>query len=215
MKSTNPWAALLSGLMLAGCAGDDGPRSNVSLATPPAVGAASSFLVSGDPAGSFGEAFIGTSGKGFILVGPTDAQPAQALYRVSGGVVQRAPAGLPGAVAFDANSTATIHTVPLTQAQLAGKYTVVIDGVQTDFQIGADGTISTADSACKLVGALAADEGVAGAFPLSVTLSGCAKSGSFNGYLMSATDYKPSSFRLVAENGTSVLDVFAYKYVTP
>lgn len=215
MTSTNAWAALLSALMLAGCAGGDEPRSNVSLATPPAAGAATAFLVNGDPAGGFGEAFMGTGGQGFILVAPSDAQPAQALYRINGGVVQRVPAGLSGAVAFDADSKTTIPVVALVRAQLAGKYSVVIDGAQNDFQIGADGAISAADSACKLAGTVAADDGVAGTLPVSFTLAGCAKSGAYHGYLMSAADYKPSTFRLVVENGTSVLDVFAYKVTTP
>ncbi|MFD2270446.1 hypothetical protein ACFS07_03025 [Undibacterium arcticum] len=163
----------------------------------------------------FGESFVGPDGNGFIVVSPTDNQPAQALYRISNETTQRVPGGLSSPVSFDATSTAPIQTTPITLAQIVGTYTIVIDGVPTDFQIAHDGTVSTPTSACKLRGGLGVPTGIVGTVPFAFTMSGCTKSGAFNGYLISATDYKPSSFRLVAENGTSIIDAFAYKDVTP
>ncbi|MES2262426.1 MAG: hypothetical protein V4724_28220 [Pseudomonadota bacterium] len=210
MKPTLSWVVLLPCLWLSACSGgSDDPTSNVTLASQPQAGKTSAFLVSGDPAGSFGEAYLDAEGKGLIVVGANDGKPAQALYRLDGRTVQRSPGALSGTVTIDQDSTAAIRSTALTRAQLAGSYTMQVDGASFDFQIGADGKIAPSGSGCQLSGNVTDDAGASGALPVALTLSGCAVAGSFNGYLLKPADNLPNAVRLVADDGKRVLDAFA------
>jgi hypothetical protein len=203
-----PPCALLSCALLAGCSGD-GPRSNVAMGGAPAPGQSTAFLLDGDPAGNYGEAFMDADGNGFMLVGPDDSQAAQALYRFDTGSVQRAPGDIGGKVRLNQASAMPLHVSAVAPAQLAGSYTILLGGASADFRVDSDGRLTATGGACQLSGNVVAAGGVPGALPAALVISGCALAGNYAGYAIRAADYLPGAFRLVAENGKQVLDGFA------
>lgn len=208
MKATSIAAVLLPCVLLAGCSGG-GATSNVTMGGAPAAGQATAFLLDGDPAGNYGEAFMDANGNGFMLVSPDDSQAAQALYWFDSGTAQRAPGSVGGKVTLNQSSVMPLHASAVAPAQLAGSYTIQLGGVSLNISIDGNGQVAGAGGACQLSGSVLANGGVPGALPTSITFSGCALAGNFNGYVIRATDYAPAAFRLVAENGKQVVDGFA------
>ncbi|MRV72066.1 hypothetical protein GJ700_10105 [Duganella sp. FT92W] len=196
-------------LVLAACNGGGGAQSNVVLGGAPAPGQSTAFLLEGDPAGNYGEAFMDAEGKGFIVVAPSDGQAAQALYRLDGDTVQRAPAALSGAVNLNQSSVMKLRTSAVAPAQLAGRYTVLLGGLSADFTLDADGKVTATGGACQLSGTVQASGGVPGTLPVALTVGGCTAEGKYQGYLIRSADYAPGAFRLVADDGKRVLDGYA------
>lgn len=201
----------LACLTLAARSGD-GPQSNVVLEGSPAAVQSAALLVSGDPLGSYGEAFTDSEGRGFILVGPNDGQGAQALYRLDGGTIRRAPGEVAGPVTLNQASSMKLRTSAVTLAQLAGNYTIRFGGDGADFRLDADGKLTAAGGACQLSGTLRTDSSVPGTLPLTLTIAGCTLAGSYDGYAIRSLDYQPAAFRLVADDGKRVLDGYAVSY---
>ncbi|GAB2845898.1 hypothetical protein GCM10027277_12620 [Pseudoduganella ginsengisoli] len=195
-------------VILAACNGG-GVHSNVVMGGAPALGQSTAFLLDGDPAGNYGEAFMDADGKGFIVVGPSDGQPAQALYRFDGDTVQRSPGALTGTVNLNQSSTMTLRTSAVAPGQLAGSYTVQWGGLAADFKLDADGKLTAAGGACQLSGAVQASGGVPGTLPVTLTISGCTAEGKYDGYLIRSADYAPGAFRLVADDGKRIIDGYA------
>lgn len=201
-------AALLPCALLAGCSGG-GAKSNVTMGGAPAPGQATAFLLDGDPAGNYGEAFTDANGNGFMLVGPGDSQAARALYRFDGKSVLRAPGDVSGTVQLNQASTMPLHASAVAPGQLTGSYTILLGGASADFKVNSDGSLTAMGGTCQLTGNVQAGGGVPGALPASLTITGCALAGNYDGYVIRSTDYQPGAFRLVGENGKQVVDGYA------
>lgn len=211
MRAKLSWTAalpVLSLTLLAACSSNE-QQSNVMLDGAPQAGRATAFLVDGDPAGNYGEAFMDAEGRGFMLVGPSDARPAQALYRIDGGSLQREPDGVGGTVTLVAGSSMTLRTGAVAPVQLAGSYTMVIDGAPVDFSLDGNGKLAPAGTGCQLAGNVNATGGAPGALSMALTVSGCAAAGNYDGYVIKSADYLPGAFRMVAEDDKRVLDGYA------
>lgn len=196
-------------LMLAACNGG-GVHSNVVMGGVPAPGQSTAFLLEGDPAGNYGEAFMDSDGKGFIVVGPSDGQPAQALYRFDGDTVQRSPGALDGTVNVNQSSVMKLRTSAVAPAQLAGKYMIQLASASAEFKLDTDGRLTAAaGGGCQLSGTVPTSGAVPGTLPVSLALSGCGADGKYDGYLIRSADYAPGAFRLVADDGKRVLDGYA------
>lgn len=208
MKRAVPAAACL---LLAACSGS--PQSNVTLGGAPPPGQGSAFLLEGEASGNYGEAFLDANGNGFMAAGPSDGQAAQALYRIDGNTVQRAPAPAPssgtlGTVSVVKGSSMALRMTAVTPSQLAGRYAIQVDGAGAEFTVAADGVIAASGTGCQLTGQLS-NGASAGTLALKLTVAGCAAAGSYEGYAVKAADYLPSAFRVLADNGKRVLDGFA------
>ena len=97
-------------------------------------------------------------------------------------------------------------------AALAGNYAAALsDGAPARFSIAASGAITALDTACKLSGQLGAGT-LPSTLKLSLAASGCAGlPATSSGVLVIDSDYAPARFRLIADNGTQALDLWAYK----
>jgi hypothetical protein len=199
--------------LLAACSsGGDGtgPSSGSAPIGGVAANGTQNGLVSGDPAGGYGEAYI-SNGKGYLLVSPSDDEPATALYKLGNGN-QRVPAAAAGASpSFDSGAASDTATAAPTLAQLAGNYSTVAGQQALDFSVAADGTV-TGGSGCTISGKLDGSNSYGSALPASFTLQGCgsALDGSYNGLALQPANAAPTRLRLVGENGSQMLDLFAY-----
>lgn len=196
-------------LVLAACNGGGGAQSNVVLGGAPSPGQSTAFLLEGDPAGNYGEAFIDAEGKGFIVVAPSDGQAAQALYRLDGGIVQRSPGALGGTVNLNQSSVMKLRTSAVAPGQVAGSYTILLGALSADFKLDADGKLTATGGACQLSGNVQTSGAVPGTLPVSLTVGGCTAEGKYEGYLIRSADYAPGAFRLVADDGKRVVDGYA------
>jgi len=201
MRSQHGW--LLLPLFLGGC-----PWPNTVLSESPATGA-TSFYVAGDGAGSFGEAFIGKDGMGFIVLSKDDAEPAVAYYEVEGPYAMRtpAPANRPLDVEVALSSAVPITVQPLTLATARGTFSVMAGGTPLTVTVSATGRITGRGTGCKLSGQLGWASAIDGALPLSLDVSACGGvTGRLEGYAVRALTYAPASLRFVAHDDKAVLD---------
>lgn len=201
---------------LSACGGDgNGIRPPVVTVTDLAAG---SYIVSvGDAnAPTVGKYYAGADGSRELVLAGSDDRATQ-LYR-------RASNGSAGAASWVAvppsdkdvsvtllRSDATLNST-LTLAPFAGSYvTQVAAGVTASFTVNATGDIVAGTSACKLSGKLSS-----GSLPntlqlsLAATACGTTLPATSNGLLVVDTDYAPARFRLVADNGAQLLDLWAY-----
>lgn len=205
-------AGLLALLSACGGGGGESPANAVANTALPT--GATSLMLAGDSAGSFGEVFMDSNGNGVMLVGTGDAGPAAAYYDIRARFLRRVPAP-DGAMqlAVESGSTQAVRTTALTLSSLAGSYTSIDkDNAVAGFSIGANGAIAPAASGCKVSGTVSGASDISGVLPLSIALSDCgSKDGSYQGYLIGAAEYAPAAFRIVAENRTSFVDMLAFK----
>lgn len=179
--------------------------------------AAGSYVVSvGDAnAPTVGKYYAGADGSRELVLADSDDHATQ-LYR-------RAPNAGSGPASWVAvpptdrsvnvsllRSDATASST-LTLAPFAGSYvTQVAAGMTATFTVNATGDVVAGPSTCKLSGKLAASS-LPNTLQLSLAATG---SGTLpatgNGLLVVDADYAPARFRLVADNGTQLLDLWAY-----
>ena len=190
---------------LAACGGDDAPTVAV---TDLAAGA---YTVSvGDAnAPTVGKYYAAADGSRLLVLADSNDQATQ-LYR-------RAPGAAWVAVPVLGNTTVALlrsdalPVAAVTVAAQAGSYTTLLaTGGVASFTVSATGDITAGTSACKLSGKLAV-----GSLPntLALTLSAqvCGSlPASSTGVLAVDADYAPA-VRLVADNGTQLLDLWAYR----
>jgi len=217
------YAPLLLIALLAACSGggdsltagknDTAPNGSALSGTP--VAGNQSGLVSGDPAGNYGEAYV-SNGQGYLLVSPTDNDPVTALYKLGpGSSVQRVPPTASGAAvsaSFTSAATTDTATPAPTLAQLAGTYTVTAGQQQLAFTVAANGAIS-GGSGCTISGQINGQSSYGSALPASFTLQGCGTGvdGSYAGLaLQPSADAAPALLRLVGASGTQLIDLIAY-----
>jgi hypothetical protein len=198
---------------LAACGGGDDNRTSVALSSTMSSGA-SAMLLEGDPAGTFGEAFIGSDGNGVMLIENDDLRPAAAYYEVRGNVVRRVPAADSAMqVSTVAGSAVPVNVKAITLADVAGSHMAINrDNTVAGFTVSADGVISAGSAKCGLTGNLQRTSTIVGALPLTVTLNGCGTAdGTYQGYAIKAGEYAPAAFRIVGENGVSFIDMLTFK----
>jgi hypothetical protein len=199
--------------LLSACGGGTGSGASILLNSALPSGA-NSVLLSGDTAGSFGEVFMDGEGNGVLLVGSGDERPAAAYYDIERNSLRRVPA--PDAslqLGVESGATQPVRTTAITLAAIAGTYAAIDqDNKVAGFSIGGNGVVTAAGSGCAVSGTIGSASGVTGILPLSIALSGCgSKDGSYRGYVISAGEYAPAAFRIVAENQQSFIDMLAFK----
>ncbi|MCW3480983.1 hypothetical protein OL229_15650 [Neisseriaceae bacterium JH1-16] len=206
------YAPLFLVTLLAACSsgGGDAPASSVS--GTPSNGAQAGVL-SGDPAGNYGEAYV-SNGQGYLLVSTSDNEPTAALYKLGpGNSVQRVPPTANGAaVSASFASGANPDTSPApTLAALAGSYSAVAGQQPLDFSIAANGALSGGGS-CTISGQLNGNVSYGSALSASFTLQGCGAGvdGSYTGLALQPANADPARLRLVGASGSQVLDLLAY-----
>ncbi|MFC7516804.1 hypothetical protein ACFQUU_17490 [Herbaspirillum sp. GCM10030257] len=198
--------------LLSACGGDNNVDSAVLSST--LVGGANAMLIEGDPDGRFGEAFIGSDGNGILLVENNDLQPAIAYYDVKGNAIRRVPSAASAIqLSTVAGSTSPIRTTALSLSAVAGSYMAIgRDNTVTNLSVASNGAIAGGNATCKIAGAIETTSNIIGALSLSIALSRCGSTdGNYRGYAIGANEYAPASFRIVAENSTSFLDMLAFK----
>jgi hypothetical protein len=200
---------------LSACGGDgNGIRPPVVTVADLAAG---SYIVSvGDAnAPTVGKYYAGSDGSRELVLADSNDHATQ-LYR-------RAPNTTSGAATWVAvpvsdkdvsvtllRSDATVSST-LTLAPFAGSYvTQVAAGVTASFTVNATGDIVAGGSACKLSGKLSSSS-LPNTLQLSLATVACGTlPATSTGLLMVDADYAPARFRLVADNGTQLLDLWAY-----
>ncbi|HYD62055.1 MAG TPA: hypothetical protein VEC35_16945 [Noviherbaspirillum sp.] len=199
--------------LLSSCGGSgDGGASAVLNATLPS--GANSVLLTGEPAGSFGEAFLDAEGNGVLLASGGDERPVAAYYDIKRNTLRRVPAlDASLQLGVEAGATRPVSTTAITLSGLAGSYSAIDqDNKVSGFTVAGDGAITPAGTGCKVSGTIESKSGITGVLPLFITLSGCgSKDGSYQGYVISAAEYAPATFRIVAENQQSFIDMLAFK----
>ncbi|SMC16168.1 hypothetical protein SAMN02745857_00117 [Andreprevotia lacus DSM 23236] len=207
---------LLLGSLLAACGGSSDSGSSVAPTLQPSV------QVQALPAGSYNVAlgsdskpavgqYLAAADGSRLLVVNDDNELAQTLYKqAAGGAWQSVPAAsAPVSITLlrsDATSPATVDL-----ARLAGRYVAQVQGGGTAvFTLAADGSLSAAGGSCQLSG----KTGVAalpGSVAVNLVLSGCGSlPAAVNGVLLVDAAYAPARFRLLADDGKQVVDLWAY-----
>lgn len=193
-------------LALGGCGSSSAPKDTMA----PLADGAYQVSIEGD-APVTGAAFF-TGGKGYVVLSDDGDAAASVLYSVGEfGIVRRVP---PSAdhhrVEFALQRPLALDAASL--AGLAASYQTWLADQKVEFSVSANGTISAGSTPCKLSGNLAA---VAGSASLSVTLiatdCGSVGAGRYTGLLYASDALKPAAFRIVAENGSALVDVLAYR----
>ncbi|MDB5895489.1 MAG: hypothetical protein JWQ88_3020 [Rhodoferax sp.] len=195
-------------LTLAACGGGDDNQPKVNVDDL----AAGTYVVStGDAdAPTVGKYYAGADGSR-LLVLPDSTDHASQLYRRNAGAAWAAvPApGRDVTVTLLRSSATTASTLAV--ASVAGSYVAQVGtGVAASFTVNAAGDITAGATACKLSGKLSAGT-LPNTLQLSLATTACgALPASATGVLAVDADYAPASFRLVADNGAQVVDLWAY-----
>jgi hypothetical protein len=208
-------SAMVLGLTACGGNDDDASpaaqepvRSKVTVEDLPA----GSYVVSlGDlDAPQVGKYYAAADGSRLLVVSDgTDR--AERLYRRAAGenwvAVPASPADVSVTLLRSGLSTAPAPAV----ASLAGNYVAQLSaGVLANFRIDAGGDIVAGASSCKLSGRLA-PQGLPGTLKLSLATSGCgALPATSAGVATFDADYAPARLRLVTDDGTRPVDLWAY-----
>lgn len=201
-------AALIAAaaLALAGC--DDGRDERLNSTTPLLSEGGFAVATSIDAPGS-GDAFFSASQNGYVVLSsPTEAT---VLYVTGPNGARRVPAATAGVtVAFQRQDTLDAQT--LTAAALVGSYDAWLGGKPVTFTVDANGRLS-GSGACTLSGALEVVNRYGPAIGAQLTLgSGCPlPAGDYRGVAYLSGEQQPGRFRLVAENGSAVADLIAYR----
>lgn len=201
-----PLASTLA-LGLAAC--NDNASSAPRLSIPTQSGGAYTVLAGGDGAG-FGEAFYDASGNAFLVLSSDDRTPASILYTVDKGVTTRTPAAAKDtAVTYSSTSTSGYTTLDV--SKLAATYQARVAGENVVFALDANGKATAGGSSCKLNGAIDASRKFGTALAASLSFSGCSGiSGNYSGIAFARSDSAPAAFRIVAANGSQIVDFFVY-----
>jgi len=225
-----PGTALSGGLMacaaLAICSGltacgSDVETPVVDSSTPVLAEGGYAVTASGDTA-STGEAFYRGNGSGFVVLSDEAAtDTSNTVLYVTGASGTRRVTGASTSststkpfIALTFARTTALSTTPLTASSLSGSYDVWLAGQTVGVAVAADGTLSTTGgNACALSGKLDIQSSYGTAIAASVTVgAGCKQAaGTYSGLAWAGTDAQPSRWRLVAENGQTLVDMLAYR----
>ena len=226
------WTAVCAAvLLLAACGGGGSnggflPAASAPASTTPAPGAGAtpkvsvddlatgSYVVSSGDAGAptVGKYYAAADGSRLLVFGDSDDRARQSFRRDAGGAWVGVPASDKDVTVTLLQSNA-LAAAGVDLAPLAGHYRVQTSaGVMADFSVAADGAITAGSSACKLSGKLSA-----GVLPNTLKLGLAAGTQACGGLPAAATgvlavdtDYAPAKFRLLADNGSQLVDLWAY-----
>ncbi|MFT3931680.1 MAG: hypothetical protein QM709_15430 [Spongiibacteraceae bacterium] len=201
-------AALLS---LAACSGGGSGKKIAQVSVPDLP--AGAYIVSTGSADDLtvGKYYADTSG-GRLLVMADDDDRANALYRRENSsakwvVVPRSNTDV--AISFLQSTTLVVDDVAV--ADVVGSYeTRLASGDTVSFAIAANGDIVAGNSACKLSGRVEAGM-LPATLKLTLNAAGCgAVPAKTTGALIVDRDYAPAVFRLVSDDGSAIVDLWAY-----
>lgn len=208
MKRIHPILAGMLLLSLAACGSDNHDDE----AAPVRV----TELAAGTYAVSAGDAANPVAGKyyaaadGSRLVVLNDAQErATAIYRRgAGGAWRAAPAG----TALDLSGNNAIVPETIAVAAIVGNYSVrLAGGAVAAFSVNGAGEIVPSGTGCKLSGKLGPAP-FSSALTLTLSASGCGDlPAGATGFAVVDRDYAPAAFRLLADDGRAVVDLWAYR----
>ncbi|UDM53480.1 hypothetical protein [Cupriavidus sp. MP-37] len=208
-----PLAAVLG---LAACGGNDAPESN----SPPATATLSvtdldpgAYVVSVGDAGNptVGKYYAGTDGSRYLALADAEDK-ATAIYRRDRNGSWVAAPGVDVSASVKLLSRAAVPAASIDPASVAGTYTTVLPtGASASFTVTAEGKIAPGASACQLSGTLAA-QAMPNTLNLKLSTSACGTlPASATGVLAIDADYQPAAFRLIADDGGRVADLWAYR----
>lgn len=199
---------------LAGCIGD-GNSSAPAINMPALAQGAHALTLAGDSAGSSGDAFVGASGNGFVLVAGDSDQQAAAVYqrRAGNSPWVRIPAAT-GPVTLTSLSDELLANQPTPSlANLTGNFQAIFSGGEIGgFQVGSNGQIrADGGSSCQLSGKVLPNADYSGALGVNLNFSGCSPlSGAYSGIVYVDQSAPNAAFRVVAANDSAVVDFYAY-----
>lgn len=212
------WALSVLVSALAACGGGDGDRPAPTAGQPAQPQIAVQDLPTGAYVVSLGDADAPTVGKYYaaedgsrLLVVANDTDRTDRLYRRT---AREAWVAVPASATDVSVALLRSDAVPAAApapASLAGSYVAsVSDGTTAAFSVNAAGDITAGASACKLSGKLAANT-LPGTMKATLAMVGCgALPASSAGVATFDNDYSPAKFRLVADNGTQAVDLWAF-----
>ncbi|MGR4867450.1 hypothetical protein ACIPRI_01135 [Variovorax sp. LARHSF232] len=216
---SNGAAALAAALALAGCGGGSNNDGAVTPApSSPKVTvqdlAPGSYIVSvGDAnAPTVGKYYAGANGSRLLALANKDDQLDRLFKRDPGASSWTAIPAVDQDLQLALLRSDALVAQSADPAALAGNYAAALsDGAPARLRIAASGAITALDTACKLSGQLGAST-LPSTLKLSLAASGCAGlPATGSGVLVIDSDYAPARFRLIADNGTQALDLWAYK----
>ena len=234
MNLTFGSAAICSAALLLAACGGGGSSSGFlpgagtpASATPPSTGTAAApkvsvddlatgnYVVSSDDASApnVGKYYAAADGSRLLVFGDSDDRAKQTYRRDPGGAWVGIPASDKDVTVTLLQSNAVVAAGVVDIATLAGRYlTQTPAGVVVDFSVTAEGAIVAGSSACKLSGKLSA-----GVLPNTLKLNLAASTDACGGLPATAsgvlafdTDYAPAKFRLLADNGSQLVDLWAF-----
>lgn len=186
------------------------PVQVIQVAIPAQSAGAYTVVASGDTA-AFGEAFYDASGNAFLALAADDRSVSKVMFAVKDGLTARAPAATANVkVEYQSSSTQGYSEIDLTKA--AGKHSAIIAGQVVEFSLDDKGKLAEGATSCKLSGNLDASKRLGVGINSAISLTGCTGvGGNYAGVAYARNDLAPASFRLVAHNGTDVVDFLAFK----
>ncbi|NJM11766.1 MAG: hypothetical protein HC889_07685 [Synechococcaceae cyanobacterium SM1_2_3] len=201
---------LLVALLTSGCNNDDSNDSAGPVVRLPALSSGSYTVTASGDELSFGESFYDSRGNSYLLLAADDRTPAQIMVVSVGGAVSRIPPPAQDvSISYPSSSAGGFSALNL--ISLPGRYTALVANQMIEFTLAANGAITAGASGCKLNGALDATKSFDQAISASITFSSCSGiAGSYTGIAFARQDLRPASFRIVAHNGTSVVDLLAF-----
>lgn len=206
--------APLVSLLMAGCfgGGSDGP--SLDSKTPLLSEGAYAVAASGDSVQGSGDAFFNADRRGYVVLADVAAPSAgdsTVLYVSGADGARRVPAAVGGlTLTFDRSTPLGDST--LDTSTLPGSYDSWLAGKPVSFAVDAAGVISSTAS-CALSGRLDAATRFGAAIAATLKVGdGCGiAAGTYQGLAYTSTEIRPARWRLVAENGLAVVDLFAYR----
>ncbi|GHD55328.1 hypothetical protein [Jeongeupia chitinilytica] len=210
--------ATLSCLVLAACggSGSGGNSSPLTPATPrvsvDALPAGSYTVATGDAdAPQVGQYYTGSDGRRLLVVNDAD-ETASTLYKQDASGVWTAVPAPKADVAIRLGASEARPSPAVDPARLAGSYTVLLaGGAAAQFGLSASGElVAQGNGTCRIAGRAMSGK-LPGALDLALTFSGCAGlPASGNGVLLADPDYAPAALRLIADDGSRVIELWAY-----
>lgn len=216
MKRLIPLFPLMAALALAGCGGNDAPDNT----TPPATASLSvtdlepgAYVVSVGDADNptVGKYYAGADGSRYLALADAEDKATIIYRRDKGGSWVAAP-GADAAASVRLLRQDPMPAASVEPGSVAGSYTVVLpSGASASFTVTADGKIAPGASGCQLSGTVAA-HAMPNTLSLKLAASACGMvPASATGVLAIDTDYQPAAFRLIADDGGRVVDLWAYR----
>lgn len=203
-------------LGLAACGGNDAADNGA----PPAAATLSvtdlepgAYVVSVGDADkpTVGKYYAGTDGSRYLALADAEDKATVIYRRDKGGSWVAAP-GADASASVKLLSHASVPAASVDPGSVAGAYTTVLpSGASASFTVTAEGKIAPGASACQLSGTLAA-QAMPNTLRLTLSTSACGTlPASATGVLAIDADYQPAAFRLIADDGGRVVDLWAYR----